>query len=115
MASASGASASAAATRSLADIRAGIRSAREGRRVEVADILRDNGQQDGNPFPPDGLSREKVMRALINRWAAYNYVIDHGAFIFLLDREGRYPAFFPPGTTVARMAVMVREALAQPG
>ena len=32
-----------AATRSLAVIRAGIRSAREGRRVEVADILRENG------------------------------------------------------------------------
>ena len=31
-----------AATTSLAVIRAGIRSAREGRRVEVADILRDN-------------------------------------------------------------------------
>ncbi len=43
------------------------------------------------------------------------YVIDHTAFIFLLDREGRYVAFFPPGTTVERMAVMVREALAQPG
>ena len=43
------------------------------------------------------------------------YVIDHTAFIFLLDREGRYVAFFPPGTTVERMAVMMREALAQPG
>ena len=32
-----------AATRSLAVIRAGIRSAREGRRVKVADILRENG------------------------------------------------------------------------
>jgi cytochrome oxidase Cu insertion factor (SCO1/SenC/PrrC family) len=43
------------------------------------------------------------------------YVIDHTAFIFMLDREGRYVAFFPPGTTVERMAVMVREALEQPG
>ncbi len=32
-----------AATRSLAVIRAGIRSARDGRRIEVTDILRENG------------------------------------------------------------------------
>jgi protein SCO1/2 len=44
-----------------------------------------------------------------------NYVIDHTAFIYLIDREGRYVAFFPPGTTPERMQVMVREALAQPG
>lgn len=42
------------------------------------------------------------------------YVIEHTAFIFLLDRRGNYVAFFPPGTTVDRMAVMVRETLAQP-
>jgi cytochrome oxidase Cu insertion factor (SCO1/SenC/PrrC family) len=40
------------------------------------------------------------------------YFIDHAAFTFLLDREGRYVAFFPPGTHADRMAVMVREALA---
>jgi len=40
------------------------------------------------------------------------YLIDHMAFVFLLDRDGRYVAFFPPGTTAERMAVMVREMLA---
>lgn len=39
------------------------------------------------------------------------YFIDHAAFIFLLDREGGYVAFFPPGTTTERMAVMMRELL----
>ena len=43
------------------------------------------------------------------------YFIDHTAFIYLLDRQGRYVSFFPPGTTPERMQVMVREALAQPG
>lgn len=43
------------------------------------------------------------------------YVIDHTAFIFLLDREGDYVTFFPAGTTVDRMAVTVREVLALPG
>jgi protein SCO1/2 len=43
------------------------------------------------------------------------YVIDHAPLTFLLDREGKYIAFFPPGTPADRMAVMVREALQQPG
>jgi len=43
------------------------------------------------------------------------YLIDHMAFVFLLDRDGRYVAFFPPGTTAERMAVMVGEALAHSG
>jgi len=41
------------------------------------------------------------------------YVIDHTAFIYLIDRDGRYVAFFPPGTTPERMQVMVRETLTQ--
>lgn len=39
------------------------------------------------------------------------YFIDHAAFTFLLDRNGKYVLFFPPGTTPDRMAVMVREQL----
>jgi len=35
------------------------------------------------------------------------------AFVFLLDRDGKYVAFFPPGTSAERMAVMVREVLAR--
>jgi cytochrome oxidase Cu insertion factor (SCO1/SenC/PrrC family) len=52
---------------------------------------------------------EKVRPAGSN-----SYVIDHSAFIYLIDRAGRYVAFFPPGTTPERMQVMVRETLAQP-
>jgi cytochrome oxidase Cu insertion factor (SCO1/SenC/PrrC family) len=39
------------------------------------------------------------------------YTIDHTAFTFVLDREGRYVAFLPPGTPPERMVVMVREQL----
>ena len=42
------------------------------------------------------------------------YTIDHSAFTFLLDREGKYVAFFPPGTPPDRMATMVREQLKPP-
>jgi len=40
------------------------------------------------------------------------YVIDHTAFIYIVNRAGKYQAFFPPGTSPERMEVMVREALA---
>ena len=39
------------------------------------------------------------------------YTIDHAAFTFLLDREGRYAGLFPPGTAPARMAEILREQL----
>jgi len=42
---------------------------------------------------------------------AGTYLIDHAAFVFLLDREGRYAGLFPPGTPPERMAAMVRELL----
>lgn len=37
------------------------------------------------------------------------YTIDHTAFIYLLDRQGRYVAFMPPGTQAARMLSMIRD------
>jgi cytochrome oxidase Cu insertion factor (SCO1/SenC/PrrC family) len=37
--------------------------------------------------------------------------IDHAAFTFLLDRNGDYVGFFPPGTRSDRMAAMVKESL----
>ena len=40
------------------------------------------------------------------------YVIDHTAYTFLLDREGRFVSLFPPATPPGRMAVMLREQLA---
>lgn len=40
-----------------------------------------------------------------------SYAIDHAAFTFLLDRNGKYVGFFPPGTKPERMVTMVRESL----
>lgn len=37
------------------------------------------------------------------------YTIDHTAFIYLLDREGRYVAFMPPGTPAGRMLALIRD------
>jgi protein SCO1/2 len=47
---------------------------------------------------------EKVRPPGVN-----TYLIDHSAYVFLLDREGRFITLFPPGTPQERMAVMVRE------
>jgi cytochrome oxidase Cu insertion factor (SCO1/SenC/PrrC family) len=46
------------------------------------------------------------------RVGSNGYVIEHAAYVFLLDREGRFVTLFPPGTPAERMAVMVREQLA---
>ncbi len=57
----------------------------------------------------------KVFYEKVRGAAGGPYLIDHAAFTFLIDRNGQYVAFFPPGTKADRMAVMVREALEKPG
>lgn len=42
------------------------------------------------------------------------YAIDHTAYTFLLDREGKFVILFPPGTEAGRMGEMLREQLAAP-
>jgi cytochrome oxidase Cu insertion factor (SCO1/SenC/PrrC family) len=37
------------------------------------------------------------------------YTIDHAAFTFLLDREGRYVGILPPGTPAERIVAIVRD------
>jgi len=40
------------------------------------------------------------------------YTIDHAAFTFLLDRDGKFATLAPPGTPASRIAEMLREQLA---
>jgi protein SCO1/2 len=53
----------------------------------------------------------KVYFEKVKPPGASTYLIDHTAYVFLLDREGRFVSLFPPGTPQERMAVMVREQL----
>jgi cytochrome oxidase Cu insertion factor (SCO1/SenC/PrrC family) len=46
--------------------------------------------------------------------AADDYTVDHTAFIYLMDRDGNYLGFFPPGTTADRMVEIIRPRLAEP-
>jgi cytochrome oxidase Cu insertion factor (SCO1/SenC/PrrC family) len=39
------------------------------------------------------------------------YTVDHTAFIYLMDRDGNYLGFFPPGTSADRMAEIIRPNL----
>jgi len=44
---------------------------------------------------------------------AGDYTVDHTAFIYLMDRDGNYLGFFPPGTTPDRMVEIIRPRLAE--
>ena len=50
---------------------------------------------------------EKVERA-----DKSDYTLDHSAFIYLMDRGGKYLGFFPPGTSAERIAETLRLRLA---
>ena len=41
-----------------------------------------------------------------------DYTVDHSAFIYLVDRDGKYLGFFPPGTDAPRLVEMIRPHLA---
>lgn len=41
-----------------------------------------------------------------------NYTVDHSSFIYLMDRDGKYLGFFPPGTPAERIAEVMRLRLA---
>lgn len=40
-----------------------------------------------------------------------DYTVDHSAFIYLVDRDGRYLGFFPPGTDAPRLVEMIKPHL----
>jgi protein SCO1/2 len=48
-------------------------------------------------------------KALQARMSAY--MLDHSAFIYLVDADGRYAGFLPPGTSPDRLAEVVRSYL----
>ncbi|MCP1841631.1 cytochrome oxidase Cu insertion factor (SCO1/SenC/PrrC family) [Bradyrhizobium sp. USDA 4524] len=57
----------------------------------------------------------KVYFARVPLKDAGDYTVDHTAYIYLMDREGNYLGFFPPGTSADRMVEIIRPRLAEPG
>jgi cytochrome oxidase Cu insertion factor (SCO1/SenC/PrrC family) len=57
----------------------------------------------------------KVYYAKVPRGkAADDYTVDHTAFLYLMDRDGDYLGFFPPGTSADRIVEIIRPRLADP-
>lgn len=40
-----------------------------------------------------------------------DYTVDHSAFVYLIDPDGKYLGFFPPGTPAERMVEMIKPHL----
>ncbi|MHC2433109.1 cytochrome oxidase Cu insertion factor (SCO1/SenC/PrrC family) [Bradyrhizobium sp. USDA 4451] len=57
----------------------------------------------------------KVYYARVPLEGAGDYTVDHTAYIYLMDRDGHYLGFFPPGTSADRMVEIIRPRLAEPG
>jgi protein SCO1/2 len=53
----------------------------------------------------------KVYYQKVPGSSAAAYSVDHSAFIYLMDRQGKYLGFFPPGTTADRMLEVIRPHL----
>jgi len=55
----------------------------------------------------------KVYYAKVDLNRDGGYTIDHTAFIYLMDRDGNYLGFFPPGTSAERMVEIIRPQLGE--
>ena len=53
----------------------------------------------------------KVYYAKVTAGHGEPYLIDHTGFIYLVDRDGKYLGFFPPGTGPDRMVEVIRQQL----
>ena len=53
----------------------------------------------------------KVYYARVDLNKDAGYTVDHTAFIYLMDRDGNYLGFFPPGTSADRMVEIIRPHL----
>jgi len=56
----------------------------------------------------DAARAYRVYYAKVAVGDAAAYTVDHSAFIYLMDRDGKYLGFFPPGTPADRMAAVIK-------
>jgi cytochrome oxidase Cu insertion factor (SCO1/SenC/PrrC family) len=60
-------------------------------------------------------SSYKVFYEKVARQGSDDYMIDHTSFTYVLDAQGRYVGYFPPGTGGERMAAQLRAMLPAAG
>jgi cytochrome oxidase Cu insertion factor (SCO1/SenC/PrrC family) len=53
----------------------------------------------------------KVYYAKTSQTAMSTYLLDHSAYIYLVDADGRYVGFLPPGTSPDRLVEVIRSHL----
>jgi protein SCO1/2 len=53
----------------------------------------------------------KVYHARVEVGGGMGYTIDHSSYIYLMDRQGRYLGFLPPGSTAERIAQVLQPHL----
>jgi protein SCO1/2 len=53
----------------------------------------------------------RVFYAKVPIEGAAEYTVDHSGFIYLMDRDGKYLGFFPPGTSSDRMVAVIKAHL----
>lgn len=53
----------------------------------------------------------RVFYAKVLIEGAAEYTVDHSGFIYLMDRDGKYLGFFPPGTPSDRMVAVIKAHL----
>jgi cytochrome oxidase Cu insertion factor (SCO1/SenC/PrrC family) len=53
----------------------------------------------------------RVYYAKVAIEGAAEYTVDHSGFIYLMDRDGKYLGFFPPGTPSDRMVEVIKAHL----
>ena len=79
------------------------------------------GVQDSHLFPhqftraPGGwiwMAQGLFNNSKVQKPGSDHYLIDHTSFVYLLNSEGRYVGYFPPGTSGRRMSEQVRAQLA---
>jgi cytochrome oxidase Cu insertion factor (SCO1/SenC/PrrC family) len=56
----------------------------------------------------DAARAYRVYYAKVAVRTAAEYTVDHSAFIYLINRDGKYLGFFPPGTSADRMAGVLK-------
>lgn len=68
----------------------------------------------GTPEQTQSVARAyKVAFRRVQAPGSASYVLDHSTFTFVLDRDGSYVAFFPPGTPAERMDIMLGQLARQ--
>jgi protein SCO1/2 len=59
----------------------------------------------------DAARSYRVFYAKVPIEGAAEYTVDHSGFIYLMDRDGKYLGFFPPGTPSDRMVAVIKAHL----